>query len=230
MSRRTLKFAIALILGGAFAAVWFTPLRQYVTKDNIQSFVIHLRGLWFGPLAFIGIFALSCVFALPASVFVIAAGYIWGWAAGGAYSILGGLLGALASFVVGRFMGEGLLHRFGRAGQMVTHQVDHAGFRSMLVLRFIPGIPFAVLNYGAGVAGVRFVDFFFSTIIGIIPGMFVFTWCADSIFNGSMTGTDAFLRLAGVCALMLALLLLPRAVKRFARSAPVAEPAAEPIE
>ena len=43
----------------------------------------------------------------------------------------------------------------------------------MLVLRNIPGIPFAALNYGAGVAGVRFRDYFFATILGIAPSKFV---------------------------------------------------------
>jgi uncharacterized membrane protein YdjX (TVP38/TMEM64 family) len=224
MSRRNLiRITIALVLAGALAAVWFSPLREHLTRQNIQRFVENLRGLWYGPLAFIGVFAIGCVFVLPASVFVVAAGFIWGWAWGGVYSIVGGLLGAVASFFVGRFVGEGLLDRFGRAGKAVARQVDHAGFRSMLVLRFIPGIPFAVLNYGAGVAGVRFIDYFFSTLIGIIPSMFVFTYCADALLNGSMSEGDAFVRLAWVCGLMLAITLLPMAVKRFARRVPVAE-------
>ena len=221
MSRRSLKLAIALVLAAAFAAIWFSPLRAYITRDNIRHFVEHLRGLWYGPIAFIGVFAVACVFALPASVFTVAAGFIWGWAAGGAYAIVGGLLGAFASFYVGRFVGAGLLDHFGRAGKAVARQVDHAGFRSMLVLRFIPGIPFAVLNYGAGVAGVRFADFFFSTVVGIVPGMFVFTYCADALLNGKMTEGDAFLRLAVVCGLMLTITLLPMAVKRFAKRVPV---------
>jgi uncharacterized membrane protein YdjX (TVP38/TMEM64 family) len=225
MSRRTLvRTAIALVLAAAVAAVWFSPLREHLTQEKIRLFVENLRGLWYGPLAFIGVFAVGCVFVLPASVFVVAAGFIWGWAWGGAYSIAGGLLGAVASFFVGRFVGEGLLDRFGRAGKAVARQVDHAGFRSMLVLRFIPGIPFAVLNYGAGVAGVRFIDYFFSTLLGIVPSMFVFTYCADALLNGSMSGRDAFVRLAEVCGLMLAITLLPMIVKRLAsKRLPVAE-------
>jgi ammonia channel protein AmtB len=47
--------------------------------------------------------------------------------------------------------------------------------------------------------------------------MFVFAYCADALFNGSMTEGDAFKRLLIVCVLMLAIILLPVAVKRFAR-------------
>ncbi|HKR65705.1 MAG TPA: VTT domain-containing protein [Thermoanaerobaculia bacterium] len=224
MSRRhVFKIAIALIVFGGIAAIWFSPLREQITRQNIQHFVEHLRGLWYGPLAFIAVFAAGCVVALPASVFVVAAGFIWGWAMGGLYSILGGVLGAVASFYVGRFVGEGLLERFGRAGKAVARQVDHAGFRSMLVLRYIPGIPFAVLNYGAGVARVRFVDYFFSTLIGVVPSMFVFAYCADALLNGTMTEKDAFVRLAIVCGLMLTITLLPVAVKRLSKRVPAAE-------
>lgn len=219
--RNAIRIAVLLILIGAFAAVWFSPLRAQLTRENVRVFVEHLRGLWYGPIAFIAAFAVGCVFAIPASIFVVAAGFIWGWVFGTIYSIIGGVLGAVASFYMGRYLGSGVLDRFGKLGRMVTKQVDHAGFRSLLVLRNIPGIPFAALNYGAGVAGVRFRDFFFSTLIGITPSMFVFTYCADALFNGSMSEADAFKRLAIVCGLMLTIILLPRVVKRFTRRAVV---------
>lgn len=207
----------------AFVGVWLSPLRQQLTIENVRTFVGHLRGLWYGPLVFILAFGAGCIFAVPASVFCLAAGLIWGWMFGAIYSVIGGTLGAVASFYVGRYLGEGFLMRFGRVGKMVAKQVDHAGFGTMLALRFIPGIPFAVLNYGAGVAGVRFRDYLPSTILGIIPPILVFAYCADALFNGSMTQGDAVKRMLIVCALMLALTLLPMAVKRFMRRAPVAE-------
>jgi uncharacterized membrane protein YdjX (TVP38/TMEM64 family) len=204
MNRKTFaKIAVAFVLAAVVVGIYLSPARDYFTRDNVR--------------AFIGAFMLACVFALPASVFCIAAGFIWGWALGGVYSMIGGLLGAMASFYLGRFVGEGMLEKFGRLGRVVAKQVDHAGFRSLLVLRFIPGIPFAVMNYGAGVAGVRVRDFVGATVLGIIPPMFVFTYCADALFNGSMSEGDAFKRLAIVCALMLALTLLPVVLKRFAR-------------
>jgi uncharacterized membrane protein YdjX (TVP38/TMEM64 family) len=218
MSRRTLlKIVVALMLAAAFVALWFSPLRDSMTRENVRAFVAHLRGLWYGPIVFILTFAVACVFALPASIFCIAAGFIWGWLLGGTYAIVGGLLGAVASFYVARFIGGGLLHRFGRVGQIVARQVDHAGFRSLLALRYIPGIPFAVVNYGAGVCGVRFRDYVPTTLLGIAPPMFVFAYCADALFNGTMSEGDVVKRLLIACALMLAITLLPVAVKRFTK-------------
>lgn len=223
--RRVLQIAVVVLLAAAVIGLYLSPVRDQLTRDNVRAFVEHLRGLWYGPAIFVVAFMLACVFALPASVFVLAAGFIWGWLLGSVYSLIGGMAGATASFFLGRFMGEGMLQKFGRVGRAVAKQVDHAGFRSLLVLRFIPGIPFAVLNYGAGVAGVRVRDFLSSTLIGVVPSMLVFAYCADALFNGSMSEGDAFKRLAIVCALMLVIILLPVVVKRFARRAePVSEP------
>lgn len=220
MNRRTLlKLAVFALLAAVIAAIWFSPLREHLTRENIRTAVEQIRAVWYAPIIFIVLYAIGCVAALPASLFVISAGFIWGWALGLLYSMIGGMLGACAAFFAGRLLGEGLLDRFGRIGKVVRKQVDHAGFRSLLVLRNIPGIPFAVLNYGAGVAGVRFRDYFFATLIGIAPSKFVFTYCADALFNGSMSEGDAFKRLAIVCGLVLAMLLLPALIKRLTRSA-----------
>lgn len=217
MSRRNiLRVVAATLLVAAFLALWFSPLREHLTRESIRAAVNQIRAVWYAPIVYVLLYAAGCVVALPASIFVIAAGFIWGWLLGGCYAMVGGMLGAIVSYFAGRFIGEGLLERFGRIGRVVAKQVDHAGFKSLLVLRNIPGIPFAALNYGAGVAGVPFRDYFFATLIGIAPSKFVFTYCADALFNGSMTEGDAFKRLLVVCALVLAMVLLPVAVKRFA--------------
>jgi uncharacterized membrane protein YdjX (TVP38/TMEM64 family) len=218
------RIVVAVLLAAAVVGIYLSPAREHLTRENVRLFVGHLRGVWYGPVIFIGAFTLACVLALPASVFVLAAGFIWGWLLGGVYSIVGGLLGAVASFYVGRFVGEGMLHKFGRVGRAVAKQVDHATFRSLVAMRFIPGIPFAVLNYGAGVTGVRVRDFIPSTLVGIIPPMFVFAYCADALFNGSMTEGDAAIRLGIVLVLMLAITLLPVVVKKLTkREAPIVE-------
>jgi uncharacterized membrane protein YdjX (TVP38/TMEM64 family) len=229
MSRRNvLRIAAALLLAAAFVALWFSPLREHLTRENIRAGVEQIRSVWYAPIIYVLLYALGCVVALPASIFVIAAGFIWGWLLGGCYAMIGGTLGAIVSYFAGRFIGEGLLERFGRMGRVVAKQVDHAGFKTLLILRNIPGIPFAALNYGAGVTGVRFRDYFFATIIGIAPSKFVMTYCADALFNGSMTEGDAFRRLAIVGALVIAMILLPIFVKRFAARAASARNATAP--
>lgn len=216
--RNVIKATMFLLLAALVAVIWFSPLRQHLNRQEIRAAVEQLRGVWYGPAAFMLLFAASCIVAIPASIFVISAGVIWGWKLGFLYALAGGWLGACGSFAVGRFLGEGILERFGRLGVLVRKQVDHAGFKSMLILRLVPVFPFVVLNYGAGVARLRFADFAGATAIGMMPSALVFTYCADSLFSGSMTEGDALKRLFIVAALMLSLVLIPTILKRFVPS------------
>lgn len=220
--RNALKAAILLFIAAVIAALYFTPARQYMTREHIGEGVSLMRGLWYGPVVIVLAYAIGCIFALPASLFIIAAGVVWGWKLGGLYAMAGGMLGAVISYFVGRFLGEGLLEKFGSAGRMVERQVSSAGLKTMLIVRLIPGPPFAVWNYGAGVARVKFSDYFLGTLLGTFPAHMIFAYSADALFNGTMTQGDAVRRLLIVAALLIALTLLPTLIKRFTKPAPTA--------
>lgn len=218
--RNALKAAIVLFIAAVVVALYFTPARHYMTREHIGEGVALMRGLWYGPVVIILAYAIGCIFAVPASLFIIAAGVVWGWKLGGAYAMMGGMLGAVISYFVGRFLGEGLLQKFGSAGRMVERQVSSAGLKTMIIVRLIPGPPFAVWNYGAGVAGVKLSDYFLGTLIGTFPAHMIFAYSADALFNGTMTQGDAVRRLFIVAGLLIALTLLPSLVKRFTRPEP----------
>ncbi|HEY8850067.1 MAG TPA: VTT domain-containing protein [Thermoanaerobaculia bacterium] len=219
-ARRTVKIAILLILVAGVVALYFSPLRDQLSREKIAAWVDTVRDLWYGPVVLIVSYAIGCVFAIPASIFIIAAGVIWGWKLGVTYAMCGALLGASAAYVAGRFLGEGLLERFGKAGQVVSKQVKNAGFVSMLIARLIPGPPFAVWNYAAGIANMNFGDYFFATLLGTLPAHIIFAYCADALFNGTMTEGEAVKRLAIVAALLISMIVLTTLLKRrFARQA-----------
>lgn len=214
-ARNSIKILILLLLIGAVVALYFTPARGYMTRAHIQEAVGYMRHVWYAPILLIVAYAIGCIFAVPASIFIIAAGVVWGWKIGGTYALIGGVLGAVVSYYVGRFLGEGLLQKFGRAGRIVEEQVGSAGLKTMIIVRLIPGPPFAVWNYGAGVAGVKMRDYFLGTLIGTAPAHFVFAYSADALFNGTMSQGDAVKRLVIVAALLIALVMLPTVIKRF---------------
>lgn len=217
-----LKIGVVVVIAAAFAAVFFSPLRQHLTISAARDFVTRVRAdvleQWWAPAALILAYAVGCIFAVPATIFILFAGAVWGWKLGTVYAMTGGMLGAIASYFVGRFVGEGLLDRFGKAGEMVAQQVKRAGFQSMLIVRLIPGPPFAVWNYAAGVARVRFGDYFFGTLLGTLPAHAIFAYSADALFNGTMTERDALKTLAFVAALLIAMVVATSMLKkRFAQ-------------
>ena len=126
----------------------------------------------------------------------------------------GGVLGATISYFVGRFLGEGILEKFGRAGRIVESQVKTAGFKTMLIVRLIPGPPFAVWNYAAGIVRMNFGQYFLATLLGTLPAHLVFAYCADALFNGTMTQGDAVKRLLIVAALLVSMVVITMLLKR----------------
>ena len=118
-SRRGIKIATLLVLVAGVAALYFSPLRHYLTRENVLAVVGQMRGLWYAPFVLILAYGIGCIFAIPASIFILAAGVIWGWKLGVTYAMCGAMLGASAAYWAGRFLGEGLLERFGGAGEAV---------------------------------------------------------------------------------------------------------------
>ena len=215
---------LALITAGVI--VYVSPLREEINVRNARAFASYLSTLWYGPLVFVLTYAVAAVLLVPASVFVLSAGVIWGWKFGAAYAVIGGFAGAILSFWLAQWIGDGILQKFGRPGQQLAKGLQRARFKSILILRLVPLFPFAVVNYGAGVAGVKFSDYALATAIGMVPSAIVFTYSADALVNGKMTGSDAALRLFGVGVALAALVLLPALFKR--RAAKVLEVEAEP--
>lgn len=209
------RIVAAILFVGAVAAIYLSPAREWLTLENARATLDGLRSLWYGPIVFIVVYAAACVLAVPASIFVLSAGIIWGWALGVVYALIGSILGAAASYLVARYIGGGLLQRFGRMGISAQKQLEKAGFRSMLILRLI-GLPFPVLNFAAGVARMRFSDFLLGTALGIIPSQFVIAYSADSIANGTLSGGDAMIRVFIAAGLMGLLVSIPFLVKKFA--------------
>lgn len=214
VSRKGLKIATLLILVAGVAGLYFSPLRGQLTRDHVYQTVDRVRDLWYGPFVLIAAYGIGSIFVVPASIFILVAGVIWGWKLGATYAMCGAMLGASASYFAGRFLGEGLLDRFGRAGAAVSRQVKRNGFVSMLIARLIPGPPFAVWNYAAGIARMNFGQYFLATLLGTLPAHIVFAYCADALFNGTMTEGDAVKRLAIVAALLISMVGVTALLKR----------------
>lgn len=211
------RIAAAVVLFAVAAALYLSPLRAWLTAENLSAAIRQIASLWYAPILFIVVFAVACVLWIPASVFLIAAGVIWGWKLGSIYSITAALIGALMSYYVSRFIGAEAMARFG--GAKISRYLERAGFQTMLILRLIPLFPFAVLNYGAGIAGVRARDFFFSTALGVLPSMIVVCYSADAIARGMMSREDAVKTLFKVGFIFAAVVTVPILLKNRAAKA-----------
>jgi uncharacterized membrane protein YdjX (TVP38/TMEM64 family) len=64
-----------------------------------------------------------------------------------------------------------------RAGRSTPFEdwLQKRGFLALLYARLVPIVPFNLLNYAAGVAGMSTRDYVIATAVGIVPGTILYT-------------------------------------------------------
>ncbi|MGI8680774.1 MAG: TVP38/TMEM64 family protein, partial [Mycobacteriales bacterium] len=125
----------------------------------------------FGALGFALLYALLSLLPLPATVFTLAAGAVFGVARGLPIVVLGATLGATAAFYLGRVLGRDAVQHFtGARLQTLDRYLARRGFWAVLAARLVPIVPFTALNYLSGLTAVRAPSYLIATILGILPG------------------------------------------------------------
>jgi len=212
------KFIVVIAaLIGLSAIFRWTPLADYLTRENVLAFFQSIREEWWGPLIFILIYALGCVIALPGSVLTLAGGAVFGTAWGTVYNVLASNVGATLAFLVARFLGRDFVKGLMKSGKLAQfdRDIEKAGFKTIFRLRLIPLVPFNGLNFGAGLSSVRYRDYFCGSLLGMIPATFIYTYFADALLQGVQgVGQKAFLNLIIASILLILISFLPTLYKK----------------
>lgn len=165
---------IAVIAAGIAGARW-TPLGAYLGKDFLLDFISSVRGTWWTPLCLIGLYAVLSLFALPTGPLLVG-GALFGTSYGTLYNLTGLLGGACLSFFLAKLLGRDWVRRFtGERMHKVESFLSRHGFWLLVQTRFLP-LPFAVINFGSGLAGVNSQCFLTATIVGLTPSTLIHTY------------------------------------------------------
>ncbi|MDQ0726476.1 TVP38/TMEM64 family protein [Microbacterium sp. W4I20] len=124
-----------------------------------------------GAVVFVLGYAALTLTPVPKNLLTIAAGLVWGFWLALALVYVGALLGAAASFVIGRMLGREAVERLtGARVARLDAALAHRGFLAVLGARLVPIIPFTLINYGSGLTAVRPRAYALGTALGILPG------------------------------------------------------------
>jgi uncharacterized membrane protein YdjX (TVP38/TMEM64 family) len=140
-------------------------------------------GVW-GPLVFMVLYAVGPSFLVPGAVMTIAGGLAFGTVWGSAYSLIGGDAGALIAFAAGRFLGKSFVEQIvGERFHSTLQKIAKHGFQIIFYLRMVPVIPYNALNLLAGASPIAFRDYFWATMIGMVPGTILFAFLGDALWH-----------------------------------------------
>lgn len=198
--RRFVPVAIALAAVIAFFAF---GLQKHLSLDALRQHRAELQGLVEHHLVascvgYIVAYATLVTLSVPGGlVLTIAGGFLFGAIAGTGKAVLGATAGATCIFLIAQTALGTLLQQ--RASGMIARLSE--GFRRdafsyLLVLRLVPLFPFCIVNLAPAVVGVPLRTFMLATLIGIIPGTFVYANVGAGL--GSILDKEAELSLAHV--------------------------------
>jgi uncharacterized membrane protein YdjX (TVP38/TMEM64 family) len=174
-------FPILLILLIS-AIAWYFEVYKYfsfeVFKEHQQSLELFIEQKKFlSILIYCGMYILIVSTSIPgASFMTITGGLLFGQWLGTFSTVIAATIGASILFLSARMASSDFLKQ--KSGSWVSKMKNgfkENAFTYLLTLRLIPIFPFAVINLAAAVFQISLRIFFLSTLIGIIPGSFVYT-------------------------------------------------------
>ena len=144
--------------------------------QNTLQWINSLGSL--GGIVFIGIYIIATLAFLPAAILTLGAGVIFGVIWGSLYVFVGATLGAIAAFLVGRYLARGWVKEKISSYKKFTNidqAVSKEGLKIVFLIRLSPLFPFNLLNYALGLTNVSLKDYSLASF-GMIPGTIMYVY------------------------------------------------------
>jgi uncharacterized membrane protein YdjX (TVP38/TMEM64 family) len=168
-------------------------------------------------LGFMAIYIVQTALSLPgAAVMSIAAGAIFGAVMGTVYANIAATIGATLAFLVTRYLlRDAILAKFGHRLEGINRELEARGLNYLLFLRLVPIFPFFLINLAVALTRLPLSTFVIGTMVGIIPGGFVYVNAGASLAGISSLRGIVSPRVLGSFALLGLFALVPALYGKF---------------
>lgn len=142
---------------------------------------------------------------IPGQELQFAAGYMYGFWLGYAFSLIGAALGTIVTYYLARLLGHDAMHMiFGeeKMNSVVEQIRGKKGIIIIFLIYLIPGVPKDLCNYAAGLSEIRLDRFLIVSLIGRSPGMMGSLLIGNQLVNGQYTSAI----IIGIVAVVLCVL------------------------
>jgi uncharacterized membrane protein YdjX (TVP38/TMEM64 family) len=207
---------LAVAVGGlaalGIALAWRTStLSAYATPEHIGDLLAVVKGEPWAIGAVVAMFVLGGLMACPMNLLVLATAAVFGPWLGIAYSATGSLCSGLVLYGIGAGLGRDAVQRqSSERWQRALSLVRRRGFLTVVAGRLVP-IPYTLVCLAAGASGIAIKDYFFGTLIGMIPGWVLLSIMGDRLVAVLAGPTVLDIAVLALCAAALvAIALLAR--------------------
>ncbi len=170
-------FRIVLVV--LVLAALFFALRWVKQTGLMERAFDWIRGLgpW-GPVAFIAIYVAAVVLFVPASIFTLGAGFVYGMMWGSIYVLIAANVAGNLAFLIGRHFARDWIAKK-LAAQPKFKAIDEAtaceGWKIVALIRLAPVFPFSLMSYAFGLTRVPFWSYAAANL-AMIPGTLMYIY------------------------------------------------------
>jgi uncharacterized membrane protein YdjX (TVP38/TMEM64 family) len=219
--RKILLIAVILAAAGLFFGL---GLQRYLTFESLKANRDGLRLFYenhrlVAALSFMALYVLVTALSLPgAAILSLSAGAIFGTVVGTACAVVAATTGATLAFLATRYLfRDAVQRRFGERFEKLDRELEREGLSYLLFLRLVPLFPFFLINLAAGLTRIPLRTFFIGTLLGIVPGGFVYVNAGAGLASIDRLGDVASPRVLGSFALLGLFALVPALWKKLRR-------------
>lgn len=179
------RYGIGVLVAAVLlAALLLLPVNQWalLLVEWIQG--AGALGVVVYALAYI----LATLVLLPGSILTAGAGFAYGPVWGTLLVSPVSVLAATLAFALGRTLARNWVSR--RMKQhprfaAINEAIGQSGFKIVFLLRLSPIFPFNLLNYALGLTRVRLPDYVVASLLGMLPGTFLYVYLGSIVTNAS---------------------------------------------
>jgi uncharacterized membrane protein YdjX (TVP38/TMEM64 family) len=215
-------FLLLLLLA---CAAWYASECKCVqyrlfTPFDIRNYIRSFGS--FAAVAYITAYILNTISVIPPiGALSLAAGLAFGAVWGGIYLMAAAMAGTSITFFISRYAGRRFLEKALKGKlKVLDAKLERNGLLAVVFFRVIPLIPYELLNYGCGLTAITFRDYFWGTLLGLVPGVVI-----AAFFGGSLGEVKRFSDLLApkflFAAGLMALIILVPLIYHFLTNKPV---------
>jgi phosphatidylserine/phosphatidylglycerophosphate/cardiolipin synthase-like enzyme/uncharacterized membrane protein YdjX (TVP38/TMEM64 family) len=166
-------FAAVLLAALILTILWrWSPLQQWLDLDTLLASANKIReSPWAVPIVLL-IYLVGCCVMVPVTLLILITLLSFGPFLGFVLALAGSLLGGLASYLLGRWLGRDAVRKLaGEKLNSLNRKLAEHGWLAIAIVRNIPIAPFTVVNMVAGSTHISLPSFIAGTAIGMVPGI-----------------------------------------------------------
>lgn len=189
----SIKNVLKLLLLILFILLIVVLLVVFRVQDHITDYLHYVeKHKKYGILIYLAIYTICVWLFLPGSIISIAAGFLFKPPIlAGAIIIIGDVLGALGTFIFGRYIFSDWVKAQMEKRPMFTalnSVIAEEGWKIVVMLRLTP-LPFNLISYFFSVSSIDLFPFLWATALGVLPGTFNAVWIGSLV--KSLSGIDS---------------------------------------